>query len=97
MSARADFRPVSADFRPERADFRPERADFRLQGLISGLRARFQAFRGRGAGGGRGRRTNISKFIPAFNRILALLLPKNDTWAGAVIQEMPLKTHIISN
>ena len=52
MSARADFRPVSADFRPERADFRPERADFRLQGLISGLRARFQAFWGRGAGGG---------------------------------------------
>ena len=95
MSARADFRPVSADFRPERADFKPERADFRLQGLISGLRARFQAFWGRGAGGGR--RRNISKFIPAFNRILALLLPKNDTWAGAVIQEMPLKTHIISN
>ena len=90
MSARADFRPVSADFRPERADFRPERADFRLQGLISGLRATFQ-------GQGGGRRRNISKFIPAFNRILALLLPKNDTWAGAVIQEMPLKTHIISN
>ena len=52
MSVRADFSPVSADFRPERADFKPERADFRLQGLISGLRARFQAFWGRGAGGG---------------------------------------------